>query len=154
MAHCGKAWEARQRCHRHFPHRPYNLVKSQPLLSPSLRQPFKNFSNRIQRQNCPLSFTCIYMPFTLYARSWWIQSVYTEASVCCSCWYIINIHYHEHMNLCMARTMCSVNRGVWIIEVWIIEVGRMQDILVLTLLWLLFTYSGCGTYTCIVKHSV
>ena len=63
------AWEAGQRCHRRFPHYPYNFLRSQPLLSPSLRQPFKNFSNRMQRQNCPLSFSCIYMPFTLYAQS-------------------------------------------------------------------------------------
>ena len=71
MPRCGKAREARQRCYCRLPHSPYDLVRSQSLLSPSLRQPFKNLSFIIQRQNCQLSFFCIYTPFTLYmyARS-------------------------------------------------------------------------------------
>ena len=69
MPRCGKAQEVCQRYHRCLPHYPYNLLRSQSLLSPSLRQLFGNFPFRIQCQKCLLSFSCIYTPFTLYARS-------------------------------------------------------------------------------------
>ena len=38
------------------------------LPSPSLPHPLKNFSFRMQLQNCLLSFSCMYTPFTSYAR--------------------------------------------------------------------------------------
>ena len=66
-----------------LPHCPYNPVRLQSLLSPSLRQPFENFSFKIQRQNCPLSLSYVYTPFTLYARSLLTMRIrYDEFSQC------------------------------------------------------------------------
>ena len=139
MPRCEKAWKAQQWCHCRVPHHPYNLVRSQSLLSTPLRQLLKNFLFRVQRQNCPLSFSCIHvhMPFTLcdwllltmsifydkFSQCTWEQ-VYVILVIKLSIFIIMNIWIHAWIETTYSDNWSLDNQGWTVLKSTTCQTGH------------------------------